>query len=536
MLRRTAACVLVLCLLLTGTAAVPSSAAPGGGEGESRGGGISESGGGQAWPGDAVPGSFYYQPLMWASSCGIVRESDGMLFEPDSPCTRAQAVVWLWRQAGEPAPRSSGSPYLDVEEDDPRLPALLWAKEQGIALGNDRGCFMPERTIIRADAVTLLWRACGSPHVKLDGGFLDIADGIYYMDSAAWAAVYGIVEGTGDRHFSPLSLCTRGMFVTMLWRFVPDGPLFELPVSGATGVVSVSLNLRTEPSAESPSLGVLAPGTIFRIEEESGDWWRITTHAAAAGWVQHRYCMISLPDVLPSIVYDDTNSYSSLYRTSGRAIPGITGQKLYSCSFWNGRFGREEYVMPMLYAAAKMVAAAQRNARREGNSLCIYETFRPYATQMAVVSAMSALMEADPAVRAGVSTKPWTLDNFIAVSRSKHQKGIALDVSLVKITEMETMVTGEYRYRKVTAYEPYTMPTPMHELSIRAVSATRPKGTVLAPTMNAPAVTLRGYFTAAGFSPLASEWWHFNAESALPAEAPCRGEFFIGGCMSTPPS
>lgn len=284
------------------------------------------------------------------------------------------------------------------------------------------------------------------------------------------------------------------------------------------------------------ALAVLDPGTPFTILEEEEGWWRVEC-GAGTGWVEHRFCMVNLPDVVPSIVYDATNSYSSRYVSSGKPIPGITGEALYQGKVYNPRLGREQYLMPVLYATAKKVCAAQQAALAEGNSLKLYEAFRPRAAQRAVVRALSALAETDPEVKAGITTPPWTMTYFISTGISNHQKGLAVDVSLVRVTRTEARVTGGVSYLLPVEYEEYEMPTPMHELSLASASTTGPGETDLAGSMNEPALALRDYFRQAGMTPLESEWWHFNdyAARTLAGGVTGTGEFEITVCRSAVP-
>ena len=290
------------------------------------------------------------------------------------------------------------------------------------------------------------------------------------------------------------------------------------------------------PDPYKNAVAVWEPGTAFLILEENGDWWRVS-RGKDTGWIEHRYCMINLPDVIPSMIYDDTNAYSSLFVSCGKNIPGITGKEIYNGNntlAYNARLDRSEFIMPILYSAARNICAAQHKALAEGNCLVVYQTFRPYETQVAVAKAVSSLAKADPEVKAGISTPPWSIDWFIATGVSNHQRGYALDVSMVKVYETETKYIGSRPYLYMTDYEDYVMPTAMHELSIAAVSTDSPSSSKLSETMNEPAIALRGYFTSSGLSPLASEWWHFNDLGAMRATAdkPSDGRYFLTECMS----
>ena len=291
---------------------------------------------------------------------------------------------------------------------------------------------------------------------------------------------------------------------------------------------------------------VLEPGTAFTVLSESGGWWKIRVRGVT-GWVEHRYCLINLPDVIPSMIYNDTNAYSSVFVSSGKNIPNVTGRALYQAKVNNPRLGRQEFVMPVLYAMAKNVCKAQQNALAEGNTLVLYEGFRPYSAQMAVVNNLRALAGRDAQVKAGISTRPWEISWFIATGASNHQAGYAMDVSLAKVTKAHTVSMGGYTVVQVDAYEEYAMPTPIHELSMAAATYTRPvaifsttawQNAEMAPAMaaNEPAKAMQRYCTSAKLTPLASEWWHFNdlaAYSQIRA-FPSSGNYTTSVCLSTP--
>ena len=300
-----------------------------------------------------------------------------------------------------------------------------------------------------------------------------------------------------------------------------------------------------EPDPFAGAMAVLKPGTPFTILEEQKDWWRVRCEQGT-GWVEHRYCMINLPDVIPSMVYHATNSFSSLYRTSGKSISGITGNAFYTGKRYNERLGREEYMMPVLYSMALKIAQAQRAALEEGNTLVLYEGYRPYSTQKAVRDAVSKMAERDPVVKEGVSDPPWSQTWFISNGYSNHQKGFAIDVSLGKVWDTEVQQCGSYSYLRITDYSLYEMPTQMHELSMAAATFTAPvavnsatawKSAQLAEGMNEPALGLQRYCAGAGLTPLASEWWHFNdlETRAKVLERSGTGGFEIKVCLSSAP-
>ena len=319
----------------------------------------------------------------------------------------------------------------------------------------------------------------------------------------------------------------------------------ELPVNGATGYASVLMDLKATADAGSETISELEAGTAFEVLEEVGDWWYVRT-ATESGWVQHLYCFINLPDVVPSIIYDNTNTYASKFVSSGKAIPGITGEALYDGKAYNMRLGKVSDIVPVLYSMSKKIHLAQQAALEEGNTLVIYEGYRPFFAQKLTVDALTTLAAADPEVMAGINTHPWDTNWFIATSISNHQMGYAIDVTLAKITEQQEFVIGDYTATAVTGYTEYTMPTTIHELSMASATFTGPVKSSsptawlqanLADTMNEAAILLQRYCTDAGLTPLASEWWHFNDLDARFAteDNSSKGEYLLDATMSEAP-
>ena len=326
---------------------------------------------------------------------------------------------------------------------------------------------------------------------------------------------------------------------------VCEGPL-ELPVQGATGyaVTDIPLYAAPDPGPDDEPLADWQPGQSFTILAEQGDWWQVQA-GEQTGWVRHDFCLINLPDVIPSIVYRDTNSEASLFRASGYEIPGVTGQALYDARSYNARFGQEMANMAVLYATAKKLADVQARALADGYTLVLYEGFRPYQTQTAVAQALQALAAENETVRAGIDTEPWSIGWFIAGGVSNHQQGYAVDVSLARVTGTADETCGPYAYTRVTGYEELAMPTAMHELSAAAASLAEPvasrdpdawRQADPAPAMTEGALLLQSYCVAAGLTPLASEWWHFNDLDRLAVvDSSWRGEFALAENVSRAP-
>lgn len=278
------------------------------------------------------------------------------------------------------------------------------------------------------------------------------------------------------------------------------------------------------------------------IRQESGAYWQVCLLDGTVGWLENEFCMINLPDVLPSVVYENPNATASIFKTCGEDIEGITGQKLYDSLFYNQRLGRDEYVMPINYAMAKKVGAAQKSALQAGDCLKIVETFRPYEVQMLVKDAVYAKARADKDLMTELNKGAWNIGWFIATSLSNHQRGVAMDTTLLRITEQTEHKMAGCPFVQVTGEE-YAMPSAMHELSSAAAcftgpvtsnSATAWKRAAASSSMTDGARRLQSYCTNAGMTPLASEWWHFND---LDAQNKVRmtsgnGKFWLDGCVS----
>ena len=166
---------------------------------------------------DVAEGSYYEEAIDWAVEKGITNGVSSNMFAPNDPCTRAQIVTFLWRAAGSPAPKSISS-FTDVPADAFYAKAVAWAVENGITSGTGESKFSPNATCTRAQAVTFLYRASGSPAVSGSAEFSDVSTTAFYADAVAWAAKKGITTGIGGGLFGADNDCTRGQIVTFLWR------------------------------------------------------------------------------------------------------------------------------------------------------------------------------------------------------------------------------------------------------------------------------------------------------------------------------
>ena len=170
---------------------------------------------------DVAEGSYYEEAIDWAVEKGITNGVSSNMFAPNDPCTRAQIVTFLWRAAGSPAPKSISS-FTDVPADAFYAKAVAWAVENGITSGTGESKFSPNATCTRAQAVTFLYRASGSPAVSGSAEFSDVSATAFYADAVAWAAKKGITTGIGGGLFGSDNDCTRGQIVTFLWRAMAE--------------------------------------------------------------------------------------------------------------------------------------------------------------------------------------------------------------------------------------------------------------------------------------------------------------------------
>ena len=165
---------------------------------------------------DISKNDYFYDAVLWAADKGITSGVTDTLFAPNASCTRAQMVTFLWRANG--SPKATGvNPFTDVSADAYYYDAVLWAAEKGITSGTTATTFSPDATLTRAQTVTFLYRAAGTPAVS-GGSFADVDANAYYADAVAWAVSEGITSGTSATTFSPDAACTRGQIVTFLYR------------------------------------------------------------------------------------------------------------------------------------------------------------------------------------------------------------------------------------------------------------------------------------------------------------------------------
>lgn len=165
-----------------------------------------------------VPENAYYAPAVnWAVEKGVTEGTSATTFSPDAACTRAQIVTFLYRAAGSPAVKSTVNPFTDVTASDYYYNAVLWAVENGITTGTSETTFSPNKSCTRAQCVTFLYRAVGSA-ATAKASFTDVSADAYYAPAVDWAVEKGVTTGTSATTFSPDDACTRAQIVTFLYR------------------------------------------------------------------------------------------------------------------------------------------------------------------------------------------------------------------------------------------------------------------------------------------------------------------------------
>lgn len=166
---------------------------------------------------DVADGAYYYDAVLWAVGTGVTAGTGDTTFSPDAPCTRAQIVTFLWRAAGSPAAKGE-NPFTDVAAGSYYYDAVQWAVAKGITAGTSATTFSPDMTCTRSQAVAFLYRYEKSPEVSGSNAFTDIPANAYYKDAVQWAVDTGVTVGTSATTFSPDMTCTRAQIVSFLYR------------------------------------------------------------------------------------------------------------------------------------------------------------------------------------------------------------------------------------------------------------------------------------------------------------------------------
>ena len=166
---------------------------------------------------DISKDSYYYDAVLWAVANDVTKGTSATTFSPDEGCTRAQIVTFLYRAAGSPKVENVKNPFTDVNKNSEFYDAIMWAASEGITVGTTVTTFSPDEVCTRAQIVTFLYRASGDK-VTAKATFNDVAADAWYAEAVTWAAANGVTEGTGANAFSPNLTCTRAQAVTLIYR------------------------------------------------------------------------------------------------------------------------------------------------------------------------------------------------------------------------------------------------------------------------------------------------------------------------------
>ena len=351
-------------------------------------------------------------------------------------------------------------------------------------------------------------------------------------------------------------------------RYTATGD-FEVNIAGSTGWNGTRLPLTVYGSEDGtdeitavPASDEAGPVPFVILEDNGGERVKIGlvsddsgnvipwTGGAVdgTGWVDKKYIFVNLPDVIPSIAYNLTNASGSVFTAAdGKELPGVTGTKFYpDARQVNSRLDRKEYIVPCMYTLAQRLAKVQKTAMSNGETLVIYEAFRPAAVQTAVRDSFSALISSDSAVSADMqraSAMGYGQNWFIAGGTSNHQAGLAVDMTLAKgdPAELYGYILDGVTYQKYEAWTEYDMPSAMQELSSDAIRFQTPTSSTTMPSSldnwtdgfaaSEGAKRLQSYCTDAGLIPLASEWWHFNDPNM--AEIMAKGNYSKATAVNT---
>lgn len=167
---------------------------------------------------DVPSGSYYENAVTWAVNKGVTKGTSTNTFSPNKVCTRAEAITFLWRASGSPTSNTSIKKFKDVTKDSYYYDAVAWAVEKGICFGTGKDTFSPNKNCNRAEIVTFIWRGQKSPVVNGSNPFNDVTTNAYYSKAVMWAVKENVTKGITESSFGPSNDCTRAQIVTLIWR------------------------------------------------------------------------------------------------------------------------------------------------------------------------------------------------------------------------------------------------------------------------------------------------------------------------------
>lgn len=265
---------------------------------------------------------------------------------------------------------------------------------------------------------------------------------------------------------------------------------FSATLYGAVAWANQDLNIREKATQNSKKIGTVATGgkMIILSSENSSTKYIKIKYNDQVGYVYSNFIYINLPDIIPDMIYNISNANKSIYKTSGKSIPNVTGSNLYGFTKkYNEKISKTTYYAPLLYPVAKQLQKAYDTAISQGYNLKIYDTYRPYDVSVKINKEFKSLYNSNQTVKNGINYDKdgnyWGTGWFLANSISLHNRGVAIDLALTDSHGNELNAQ-----------------TPMHTLDTRSVRKYN----------NSTAKKLSEIMTSVGFETLDSEWWHFQ--------------------------
>lgn len=265
---------------------------------------------------------------------------------------------------------------------------------------------------------------------------------------------------------------------------------FSATLYGATAWANQELNIRKEATMDSNIIGTIPVGskmTILASENTNSKYIKVK-YNNLIGYVYSNFILINLPDVIPDMLYEITSASKSTASTANTAIPGITGKNLYGFTKkYNSKIDKETYYVPLLYPTAKKLQRAYNKARSEGYNLKVYDSYRPHDITISTNNYFRKLYNSNNKVKNAINYDKegnyWGPSWFLASSVSAHNKGIALDITITNSNNQELKAQTAYDTLDTSSIVKYN---------------------------NTVSNKLRNIMLSQGFSPLESEWWHFQ--------------------------
>lgn len=265
---------------------------------------------------------------------------------------------------------------------------------------------------------------------------------------------------------------------------------FSATLYGATAWANQELNIRKEATMDSNIIGTIPAGskmTILASENTNSKYIKVK-YNNLIGYVYSNFILINLPDVIPDMLYQITSASKSTASTANTAIPGITGKNLYGFTKkYNSKIDKETYYVPLLYPTAKKLQRAYNKARSEGYNLKVYDSYRPHDITISTNNYFRKLYNSNNKVKNAINYDKegnyWGPSWFLASSVSAHNKGIALDITITNSNNQELKAQTAYDTLDTSSIVKYN---------------------------NTVSNKLRNIMLSQGFSPLESEWWHFQ--------------------------